>query len=1124
MNLQEFKDFSNFYVDRNSIELFLAMSVAKHNRIAYFPSIDYDVKLLKRNLLRINPNLNILEFPNFDCNFFSNVSPTSKNKSQRIETLYNLMCLDIGNTVLLSSLESLITKTIKIKNIENSILSLKNGSKIKYEKIINFLNKSGYERVDFVNNSGEFSIRGEILDIFSPINEMPVRILFNFNNIESLNLFEVANQLSYKSIDKYELFLSSEFQFNKENIQCFRRLFRKLKISDKDDYYKSISEENILPGSGQFFPILNEDYSSILNYLQGFKIVLDFNYIDEFNNNYQKTLEDLVEYKNYFVKESKFYLKSLDLKRLIQGKELLLHEENLITPEIKIFLFSKCLELKKNRNDNLKKVLSFLKEKQKIIFCFFSKINRNKIKKFLDSEEIIYKNIDSFNLKDISKSKIKSFIYEFEISSSFIFQKEGGEEFYFISDQDIFGKTVKEVISKSIKEENLIEEYSELKFGDYIVHNDHGIGKYNGLKIKIINNIAQEFIEMIYQGNDKLLIPVENLELISKYGQSEIQVNLDKLGLQNWQHRKAVIKNRIKDIAKVLIKTAAERQLKKGDILTSKILEYEKFSSEFEFTETSDQLKSIHQIENDLSSGLPMDRLICGDVGFGKTEIAMRAAFIAASSGYQVAIICPKLLLVNQHAKNFCKRFKNFNYTIEKISRLDSAIKRKKIKEEVENGYIDILIGTHAILSDDLFFKNLGLIIIDEEQSFGVEQKEKLKKIKPNCHVLTLSATPIPRTLQSSIFQLKDISLIKTPPLNRMNIKTFLMLYDKNEIKKIINKEISRDGQIFYVAPRIKDLDSIKKKLINLIPDLKYEIIHGQLQNKKIEESYDRFFKKQSNLLISTAMIESGLDVSNVNTIIIEKPHLFGLAQLYQLRGRVGRSSRQAYAYLILNDFRNIGENSLKKLQIISKITSLGAGFSIASNDLDIRGGGNIIGSEQSGHIREVGLELYYKMLKETIKELKNSNYLEDDWSPSIKLGFPVSIPSNYIEDLDIRMNLYRKISNISEIKELKLMLITLKDRFGDIPSSFKNLFHIIEIKILAKQIFVKKIDYSNKGFVLEFKTDRMLDVEKLIKLVKKNPKILKLMPGSKLFYRNDKIKDVERVQDLKNLLSILLR
>ena len=499
-------------------------------------------------------------------------------------------------------------------------------------------------------------------------------------------------------------------------------------------------------------------------------------------------------------------------------------------------------------------------------------------------------------------------------------------------------------------------------------------------------------------------------------------------------------------------------------------IEYEKFSSLFEFTETSDQMKAIEQIEKDFESSKAMDRLICGDVGFGKTEIAMRAAFLVLSSGYQVAVICPKVLLANQHFKTFTKRFSDFDYTIEKLSRFEKISKKNKIKEKLKLGLIDLIIGTHSILSENIIFNNLGLIIIDEEQSFGVEQKERLKK-QPNAHILTLTATPIPRTLQASLLKMRDISLIKTPPLNRQNVKTYLMFYEDNLLKNIINKELERKGQIFFVTPRIKEIEDLEKNKKNF-PSINYSIIHGRLNTTEIENIYTNFFEKKIDLLLSTAMIESGLDISNVNTIIINKPYLFGLSQLYQLRGRVGRSSIQAYAYLLLEKNTPLSEERLRRLQLISKIDSLGAGFSIAANDLDIRGAGNIVGSEQSGHIKEVGIELYYKMLNEAISELKNEKISSNDWSPIINLGFSYNIPDDYIINLDLRMQIYRKISGINEILELKKIISNLEDRFGKFPALFNNLFKIIEIKILCKKLNIIKIDNSAKGFVFKLRNN----------------------------------------------------
>ena len=1054
--------------------------------------------------------------------FFSNLSPTNKNKSVRINCLHNLVFSKPSDRIIISSIKAIITNTISIETVKKFQLTISNKSSISYDKILNFLVEAGYERVDFVHNKGEFAIRGEIMDIYSPIHQYPLRILFDYEKIDKLSLFSTEDQLSNESISIYYLSLSSEFQFNSDNIEYFRSSFRQLEIKDKDDYYKSLSQKIILPGSEQFFPILNQKFNSFLEYLDGYKILLDSTYEKDFKQATLDSFDNIDEYNHLNKIGCNYFLSLKELNSKIQNRHQILSFDFFNTKAEQIKSFSSRYDFKQNKTLNQKKLISLIQKNKTIIFCYSSNINKKKIINFLKTQEIDYEDKLIQDFFDLKGFNFNFLIFKFSISNSFILNLDNGNSLYFISDQEIYGKTSKKYISKSIKEENLIDDYSNLKIGDFIVHNDHGVGKYNGLISKTFNNVIQDFLELVYQGNDKLLIPVENLNQISKYGQSEIKVNLDKLGIQSWQQRKAVIKNRIKDIAKNLLKTAAKRKLEKGDVLTPKSFEYEKFSSEFEFTETSDQLKSIHQIENDLASGTPMDRLICGDVGFGKTEIAMRASFISVSAGFQVALICPKLLLVNQHIKNFKKRFKNFDYIIKKISRIESHSEKQNLKYEIKNGTIDILIGTHAILSSELTFKNLGLIIIDEEQSFGVEQKEILKKIKPNCHILTLTATPIPRTLQSSIFQLKNISLIKTPPLSRLNIKTYLMLRQRKELKRIIQKEINRDGQVFYVAPRISDLQNIQKTLLNLLPEQNIEVIHGRLSNKNIEESYNRFFQKKSKILVSTAMIESGLDISNVNTIIIEKPQLFGLSQLYQLRGRVGRSSRQAYAYLLIDDFKNISENSIQKLKIISKIQNLGAGLSIASSDLDLRGGGNIVGSEQSGHIKEVGIELYYKMLKETIDELKNIKTINKDWSPIIKLGFSISIPKNYIKDLDMRLRLYRKISNIANIEELKEMLSNLNDRFGNIPTSLKNLFHIIEIKIKAKKMNIKKIDNTNKGFVLEFKDDNMMNVEKLIKLVEKNSEILKLMPGSKLFFKNTKIKDEEKVMNLKKFLQIL--
>ena len=1107
-------EFNKYKVENSSLFLFLTLKYfkSKKKKIAIFTKSNSDVEKIEESIKLLNTNVLTSTFPSFDCSFLSNLSPTIDNKSQRIKTLYNLS--QKKEMILISSLGSLVEKTISKKTFFNAKLVLQVNSDINYNNIIEFLKKNNFEHVDFVNNAGEYSKRGEIIDVFSPLNNFPVRIFFNFENIEKIKKISIETQETLIEIDKYEICPPSEFIFNDENISHFRKEFRELDIEDKDDYYHSISENNIIEGSEQFFPILNKSYSSLTDYLEDFELFFYDDYKISFKNIYNAKLNEYGINKKYFMNDSSYLLNFENFNKSLENFRLnFISDFNIFSQ--KIFFFSDQILFPNKKNDLLKLINS----KQKIIiFCFDSIINKIKFENFVSSNTKSLKKINNLFKDKIFFENI--YYLNLKIDQSF-YIKLKDFEIYFISDTDIFEKVIKKRTLISRDNTLIIKDFSKLKIGDLVVHIDHGIGQYNGLKIRQINEINYEFIEIIYHSNDKLFIPIQNLELISKYGDPNDKVSLDKLGLSNWQKKKAKIKNKIKDIANDLIKVAAKRELDKGEVMDFNSLEYEKFSSQFEFTETSDQIKTINQISNDLCSGKPMDRLICGDVGFGKTEIAMRAAFICLSSGYQVAMICPKVLLVNQHFKTFTNRFKKFNYRISKISRFESNNEKKKIKEDLINGKINLLISTHAIFSKDVLFQNLGLIIIDEEQSFGVEQKEKLKKFKPNCHVLTLTATPIPRTLQSSIFKIKDISLIQTPPVNRLNIKTYLMIEDLLQIKRIITNETSRNGQVFYVTPRITDLDDVKKKILKTIPNIKLGYIHGKLNSSQIEKVYSDFFDKKIDVLLSTAMIESGLDLSNVNTIIIEKPQLFGLSQLYQLRGRVGRSSVQAFAYLIIKNIRALSDDAVKKLKIISKIDKLGAGLSIASNDLSIRGAGNIIGSEQSGHIKEVGVELYYKMVQETVNELQNLSPNSDSWSPNINLGFSINISDNYINDTNQRLSLYRELSNINDLEQLENMKISINDKYGVISNNLKNLLQVIEIKIMAKELLIKKIDVTNIGFVLEFKSNADLNVSKILDYAKLNPSKLELKPKSKIIFKTicDKVK---KVDELKKFITFM--
>ena len=1021
-------------------------------------------------------------------------------------------------TIFLTSLDSIIYKTLKAENVKHLLLS-RDCNTYTYEFIIDFLKENSFEKVDFVRQHGEYSSRGNILDIFSPSNELPVRIYFDINEIENLSFFDPAQQTSLNNIDEYEIISASEILYSEENITFFREYFRKLSIKDDNGYYKSISNNVILPGSEQFFPILIKKSTSILSYLTKFQLIFDF----QFSENFKKIINQKSYENKHFEslnKDSGHILSLLELENETKKTPLIILN---FVNKSENYTFSKTIKFSSNKDKNLNNLVLKIKSNPTntfFIILFESKIFENKIKSFLELKRIKVKKIESFLF---TKDDTKVFLLQFDSKNSF-FLDYNLNSFIFLSQRDLFERVTKKDTILESTSDNLINEISELGINDLVVHSEHGVGKYVGLRKQLINNVEQDFLELIYQGNDKLFIPVENLDLISKYGNTSNNVLLDRLGLQSWQHRKALIKKKIKDIALKLTKTAAERKLTKGEYILPQTFQYEKFSSEFEFNETSDQIKSINQIEQDLSSGNPMDRLICGDVGFGKTEIAMRAAFITFSAGFQVAIICPKLLLVNQHFKTFKKRFSNFNCIIRKISRSESTIQKQKIKDDLKTGFINILIGTHAILSRGIGFHKLGLIIVDEEQSFGVEQKEKLKVLKPNCHILTLSATPIPRTLQSSLFNIRDISLIKTPPVDRLNVKTFLSFYNTELLKKILQFEIERGGQIFYVVPRIEDIQNVKKKVAKILTDDQYEIIHGKLKTEEIEKVYNKFFNKDIQVLISTAMIESGLDVSNANTIIIEKPFLFGLAQLYQLRGRVGRSSRQAYAYFFIEKSDLLKNDRIKKLEIITKIKNLGSGLTVAASDLDIRGAGNIVGSQQSGHIKEVGIELYYKMVNEAVNEILNKNEpKEKEWSPTINVGFSITIPNTYISNLDHRLSIYRKISLINNLKDLKDIFIELEDRFGKVPKQLNNFFKVIEMKILAKKLLISKIEVGEKGCIFKIKNDNFSKIEKIVHLVKVSPERVKVYPKNKFIYFPKKLNKFEKINDIINFMQGLL-
>ncbi len=692
---------------------------------------------------------------------------------------------------------------------------------------------------------------------------------------------------------------------------------------------------------------------------------------------------------------------------------------------------------------------------------------------------------------------------------------EDGTQITVISEQDVLGDRLIRAPKRKRRADNFLTETQSLSPGDLVVHVDHGIGRYQGMEVVTAAGAAHECLLLEYAEQSKLYLPVENIELLSKYGHEEGL--LDKLGGGAWQSKKAKLKERIREMADKLIRIAAERALRKAPVLEPPPGMWDAFAARFPYTETDDQLRAIGDVIDDLTSGNPMDRLVCGDVGFGKTEVAMRAAFVAAMSGVQVAVIAPTTLLARQHYKSFADRFRGFPINVRSLSRFVSAKDAALTKDGMRKGTVDIVIGTHALLAKNIRFLNLGLLIIDEEQHFGVQHKERLKQLRTDIHVLTLTATPIPRTLQLSLTGVRDLSIIGTPPVDRLAIRTYVSEFDTVTLREALLREHYRGGQSFYVVPRISDLPEIEAFLKEQLPELTYVVAHGQMAAGELDDRMNAFYDGKFDVLLATTIVESGLDIPTANTMIVHRADMFGLAQLYQIRGRVGRSKTRAYAYLTTKPNAKLTPLAEKRLRVLGSLDTLGAGFTLASQDLDIRGAGNLLGEEQSGQMRDVGFEMYQSMLEEAIAKIKAGEMeglanSDDQWAPQINLGVPVLIPVDYVPDLDVRLGLYRRLSGLSTKVELEGFAAELIDRFGKLPKEVNTLMLVVRIKAMCKRAGIAKLDGGPKGAVIQFHNDKFASPEGLVKFIQDQRGLAKVK-DNKIVVRRDWKGDADKIK-----------
>ena len=1079
------------------------------NSIVYIGKDDREIINIQKKLFWLLPKHRILLYKAWDQIPYDNISPSKEIQTSRLETLYYLNSKKKEKIILLTTLNAIIQKTLPKDEIKKNFITISKKSKLEINIILILLIKLGYEKTSIVRDKSEFAIRGSIIDIFLPQFEKPIRIDLFDDEIESIFEFDPITQkrTSKSNIESFTLNPSSELIIDKENLQKFRANFRSLfKDYRKSQIYELFSSDGNPSGGEQYMPLFYDKLETLLDYCENSQLIIHNDIIKMFD----ERIENLNDYYEARINSNdpfflspdylfidKNYFNKIFGKFKVTKLSLFQNEDDIPANIRKI---SNISSIRKQIDFNfIKKFFEINSINKNIIICCNSKGSLEKVFKILN-ENIYLSPVEILNLKDLSNQKI--YISVLQIEESFEFNN-----IIYINEKTIFGYSLAvKSIKKDQKKKFLFEELNKLSQGVLLVHSEYGVCRFNNIKKIDLNDSVHDCLELEFANNQKLLLPVENLNYITKYGnEDENNIDLDRLGAASWQKRKAEAKKKIKDAAKKLIKIAAKRLQSKSLPINIDNQEYDKFCSTFPYIETDDQLSAINDVINDFESGTPTDRLIVGDVAFGKTEVIIRALFLMAKSNIQSIVFVPTTLLSRQHYNNFLKRFSIFNINIAEISRLITTKKKKQIFNDCSKGKIDILIGTHALLNDKLSFKNLGLIIYDEEQKLGTLQKEKFKEIAPNAHVLALSATPIPRTLSMSLSGVRDLSLILTAPFERLAVRSYVSKFDEITITEAIKREIyGRKNSVYFVTPRKKDIPFIENFLKEKLPQIKYVVTHGQLASSILESRISKFYNQEVPLMVSTNIVENGLDLPHVNTIIVYRSNLFSLASLYQLKGRVGRSSKRGYAYITYKE-NELKDNGKKRLSIINSADSLGAGFNIASQDLDLRGGGSIIGEEQSGFIREIGTELYHQMLEEEIlfqkQKISNDNLIKNIFQPTIKIPEEIYIPDNYIDDLDLRLSIYKRISSVNNNDELSSLIIELRDRFGSLPKQLNNLFSLIEIKILCIEYNIEQLEFSRKGIVIGFYKNNPKNPQKLLDLSINRHSKFTLRPDQKIFY-----------------------
>ena len=1079
------------------------------------------------------PWLRTISLPSWDCLPYDRVSPGQDLAAKRIAVLAEIAAgIDTSHpTLILTTPNALVQRVPPREFMRSQVMHAAGGNQINMDDLVRWLETNGFQRTPTVRETGEYAVRGGILDLFAPGEETPLRLDFFGDTLESVRTFDAVTQRTLTQAASLDLVPMSEVVLSTANIARFRNNYLSMfgAATREDALYQAVSDGRRYAGMEHWLPLFFDGLESLFDYFARNSIVFDHLAREALSERHTQ-IEDHYEARHRAREEQDakhddgstpykpvpvvaLYLTNEEISQHLAGSGLVtLSPFDAMDTQTKRVI---ALDGKQGRSfaterasnsvniyDALIEHMSDLRKQGKTpIVASWSKGARERMLHVLQEHGLERGQlIEGFG--EIEKlAKGSTGLATLKLESGF-----ETENFCIIGEQDILGDRLVRRRSKSRKGSDFLSEVAGLNEGDVVVHVDHGIARFAGLKTIEAAGAPHDCLELHYAGSDRLFLPVENIELLSRYGSADTEVQLDKLGGGNWQARKAKLKKQLLEMADALIKTAAERLLKTTEPLVLPEGLYDEFASRFPYEETEDQLSAIESVIDDLALGRAMDRLVCGDVGFGKTEVALRAAFVAGMAGLQVAVVVPTTLLARQHYKTFVERFHGLPIKIAQASRLVGAKALSAAKAGIADGTVDIIIGTHALLGKSIKFRDLGLLIIDEEQRFGVKHKEQLKKLRSNVHVLTLSATPIPRTLQLALTGVRELSLITTAPVDRLAVRSFISPFDGLVVREALLRERFRGGQSFYVCPRVSDLAERFEWLNSHTPELKVEVAHGQMAPGELEDVMNAFYDGQFDVLLSTTIVESGLDIPTANTMIVHRADMFGLAQLYQLRGRVGRSKTRAYALFTLPANRVLTPTAERRLKVLQSLDTLGAGFQLASHDLDIRGAGNLLGEEQSGQIREVGYELYQQMLEEAVAQLKDGDetFSEGKWSPQISVGTTVMIPENYVPDLTLRMGLYKRLADLDEAVDIDAFGAELIDRFGPIPEEVDHLLKIVFVKSLCRRANVEKLDAGPKGVVVSFRNKQFENPAGLIKFIGEQGVLAKIRPDQSVFFSRD--------------------